>query len=146
VLHVSAQNPHATIIASLPDADQVPSDSFDCIIFTQTLHLIYDFHAAIRTLHRILKPGGVLLATVPVASRICDPPLTDYWRFTPLSFARLVEDAFGPGAATVQGRGSVLSQIAFLAGLAAEDLTDDELAVDDERFPLLVCARAVRAA
>jgi HemK-related putative methylase len=93
-----------------------------------------------------LRPGGVLLVTVPVVSRICDPPLTDHWRFTPLSVRRLMEEAFGGGTVTVAGRGNVLTQIAFLEGLAAEDLTAAELAVDDERFPLVVCGRAVRAA
>jgi hypothetical protein len=38
----------------------------------------------------------------------------------------------------------VLAQVAFLEGLAAEDLTRGELAASDERFPLLVCARAVK--
>ena len=45
-------------------------DAFDCIIFTQTLHFIYDVRLAIQTLHRILKPGGVLLATFPGISQI----------------------------------------------------------------------------
>jgi len=38
-------------------------------VFTQTLHLIYDVRSAIRTLHRVLKPGGVLLATFPGISQ-----------------------------------------------------------------------------
>ena len=65
VLHVSADNPAATIVADLADAPQIPDDRFDAIILTQTLQLIFDPPAAIRTLHRILKPGGTLLVTVP---------------------------------------------------------------------------------
>jgi SAM-dependent methyltransferase len=145
VLDVDAGNERATHVADLAAADALPSGTFDCFILTQTLQLIFDVGAAIQHAHRILRPGGVLLATVPVASRVVDPPFTDYWRFTPLVAARLFEDGFGPGEVAVEGRGNVLSQIAFLKGLAAEDLNDDELAADDVRFPLVVCARAVRA-
>ncbi|UCG09137.1 MAG: methyltransferase domain-containing protein [Desulfobacterales bacterium] len=45
-------------------------DAYDCIIFTQTLQLIYDPRSAVQTLHRILKPGGVLLTIVPDISQI----------------------------------------------------------------------------
>lgn len=146
VLDIDPDNPNATHVADLAVGDGLPDAAFDCFVITQTLQLVYDLRGAVAQAHRILRPGGVLLATVPVTSRVCDPPLTDHWRFTPLSVARLLEEAFGPGAATVEGRGNVLTQVAFLEGLAAEDLTPDELATDDERFPLLVCARAVRAA
>src|SRR3990167_2232253 len=62
-------NPNTTIIADITSAPHIPSDNFDCIIFTQTLQLIYDFRSAIQTLYRILKPGGVLLATFPGISQ-----------------------------------------------------------------------------
>jgi SAM-dependent methyltransferase len=146
ILDIDADNARATHVADLAEADGLPSETFDCFLLTQTLQYIFDVPAALTHAHRILRPGGVLLATLPVTSRLPDPPLTDYWRFTPESTSRLFDDAFGPGAATVSGRGNVLAQVAFLKGLAAEDLTAAELAVNDERFPLIVCARAVRSA
>lgn len=146
VLDIDPANPRATHVADLAAADGLPGAAFDCFVLTQTLQLIFDLRSAIAHAHRILRPGGVLLATMPVTSRICDPPLTDHWRFTPLTAGRLLEEAFGHGAVAVAGYGNVLTQVAFLEGLAAQDLTADELAVDDERFPLVVCARAVRAA
>jgi SAM-dependent methyltransferase len=146
VLDVDASNPEATHVADLAGGDGLAAGAFDCFVCTQTLQLIFDVRAALAQAHRILRPGGVLLLTVPVTSRVCDPPLTDCWRFTAHSTTRLLEEAFGPGAATVEARGNVLSQVAFLEGLAAEDLTDGELSVDDPRFPLIVCARAVKAA
>ena len=146
VLDVDADNPHVTHVADLADGEGLPSEAFDCFVLTQTLQYLFDLRAALATAHRILRPGGVLLATMPVTSRICDYPPTDYWRFTPLAARRLLEDAFAPGAVTVRGHGNVLTQVAFLEGLAAQDLTEAELDHDDERFPLIVCARAVRAA
>jgi ubiquinone/menaquinone biosynthesis C-methylase UbiE len=44
-------------VADLTHADHIPSDTFDCIICTQVLFLIFDVRTAIRTLYRILKPG-----------------------------------------------------------------------------------------
>jgi len=146
VLDVDPANAAATHVADLSAGDALPSEAFDCFVLTQTLQFVFDVRAALAQAHRILRPGGVLLMTLPVASPICEAPLTDHWRFTPLATARLLEEAFAPGAVSVQGRGNVLSQVAFLEGLAAEDLTPAELGVDDERLPLVVCARAVRAA
>lgn len=146
VLDVDPANERATHVADLARADGLPSGAFDCFLLNQTLQLIFDVSAALTHAHRILRPGGVLLLTVPVTSRLCDPPLTDYWRFTPLAVAGLLDEIFGPGAVTVSGHGNVLAQVAFLEGLAAEDLTTAELQVDDASLPLVVCARAVRAA
>ncbi len=56
-MHVTQGNPDATIVADLTSADHVPSDTFDCIIFTQSLQMIYDMPAALRHIHLILKPG-----------------------------------------------------------------------------------------
>src|SRR5712692_11911847 len=63
ILHVTPGHPRATVTADLTSADHLPSDTYDCIILTQTLQFIYNVPAAIQTLYRILKPGGVLLAT-----------------------------------------------------------------------------------
>ena len=65
ILMATEGNPQATIVGDLTDAPQIPSDAFDCAIVTQTLQFVYDVRAALATLHRILAPGGVLLATVP---------------------------------------------------------------------------------
>jgi hypothetical protein len=36
VLHVTEGNSQATLVADLTHAEHIPSDTFDCIIFTQT--------------------------------------------------------------------------------------------------------------
>ena len=76
ILHVHEGNPKATIVSDLSSSEGIPSDAFDCAIVTQTLQCIFEPFTALRTLHRILKPGGVLLATVPGiiycdSSRVC---------------------------------------------------------------------------
>jgi SAM-dependent methyltransferase len=145
VLDVDPANPKATIVADLAAADGVPGDSFDCFILTQTLHLIYDARAALRHACRLLRPGGVLLATLPAVSRISQgAAANDYWRFTPASAAALFGEVFGPERISVHSYGNVLTAIAFLAGMAREELSPRELDVRDEHFPVVVAVRAVK--
>ncbi|MHC4455307.1 MAG: methyltransferase, partial [Planctomycetota bacterium] len=60
VLNV-VESPHATIIADLTCTDHIPSNSFDCIIFTPILTHNLRYESGIKQLYRILKPKSVLL-------------------------------------------------------------------------------------
>ncbi|MDQ2733926.1 MAG: class I SAM-dependent methyltransferase [Pseudomonadota bacterium] len=148
ILHVDQSNPRATLIADLADADDVPGDSFDCFVCTQTLTYIYDVKGALATIQRILKPGGVLLATVPGISQMSPYDRDrwgEYWRFTAQSLGRLLGDAFGNQNVAVESYGNVLASTAFLQGLCVGDLSHDELEHRDQRYPMLVAGRAVKA-
>jgi SAM-dependent methyltransferase len=147
VLDIDPANEAATMVADLAAADSVPSDLFDCFILTQTLQYIYDLRAAVEHAHRILRPGGTLLCTVPAVSRIARLQLeSEYWRVTPAACSRLFGDVFTGGDVAVQGHGNVLTAVAFLVGMAAEELTRSELDHNDPLFPLLVTIRATKAA
>ena len=149
VLHVSDVNPQATVVGDLADGEGIPSDTFDCIICAQTLHVIYDVRAAIGTLHRALAPGGVLLATFPGITQACRPDRDfwgDYWRFTSLSATRLFEEVFPAPNVRVESYGNVLAATAFLHGLAAEELKKEELDVRDPDYEVLIAVRAQKAA
>lgn len=145
VLHAVPGNPQATFIGDLAHDNKLPSQAFDCIILTQTLLCIYDLHAVIQTLFRILKPGGVVLATVPGICQIAQPDMVlwgDYWRFTSLSAHRLFADAFGADRVNVTTFGNVLVAASFLHGLAVADLTPGELDHCDPNYPVSICIRA----
>lgn len=148
VLHAVAGNPAATYVGDLTDAPQIASNTFDCIILTQTLLVIYDVRAALQTLHRILKPGGVLLATLPgSAHQIAHPDVElwgDYWRFTHLSARRLFEEVFPSADVTVETFGNVLAAVAFLHGLAGEELRREELDFRDPDYQVTIAVRAVK--
>ena len=149
VLHAGPGNPQATIVADLADAPQIEDASFDCVICTQTLLLIYDVRAAARTLHRILAPGGTALVTVPGVSRICRDEADewgDYWRFTSDSATRLFADEFGAENTKTTAYGNVLTATAMLHGLAAEDLKPKQLDERDPDFEVLIGVRARRPA
>jgi SAM-dependent methyltransferase len=146
VLHVAEDNPHATIVGDLTCADHIPSDAFDCVILTQTLHLIYDLHAALNTLYRILKPGGVLLVTFPGISQIdhYDWGVTWYWGFTTRSAQRLFVETFPAENVAIEAHGNVLAAIAFLHGLAVEEMRPEELDYRDPDYEVLITVRAVK--
>jgi SAM-dependent methyltransferase len=146
VLHVKEGNPIATFVGDLTTADHLPTAAFDCVILTQTLQLIYDVRAAVATLHRILKPGGVLLATFPGISQNPLGPWTDtwYWGFTRLSAQRLFEERFPPSLIRVETHGNVLASIAFLHGLAVTELSRDELDGHDPDYQMLLTVKAVK--
>jgi len=148
ILYHGTDHPEATYSADLTDAASIPSDSFDCVICTQTLQFIFDMPAAIATIHRILRPGGVALVTVPSVSRIAAPEMAlygDYWRLTTASAQRLFEDNFG-GTVTTSSFGNVYAAAAFLHGLAIEDVNRRKLDHNDPNFQVLVSVRAIKDA
>ena len=112
------------------------------------MHLIFDVPAAVATIHRILAPGGVVLATVPGISQIDrgEWSHTWYWSFTASASQRMFETQFAADEVTIEQHGSVLSAVALLEGLASHELTEDELAVDDEAYPVFVGIRAIKGA
>jgi len=146
VLDINPENPLATVIADLTCADAVPANLFDCFILTQTLQFIFDVPSAIRHVHRMIRPGGVLLASVPSVSRLA--PVygleRDYWRFTRASCAELFGRAFGAGNVSIRSYGNVRTATAFLSGLASEELSRRALDVQDDYFPLIIAIRAVK--
>lgn len=143
VLHIDPAAPGVTYVADLTDGVGLPDGAFDCVILTQTLHLIFDMQAAVRTLHRILKPGGVLLLTVPGVSSVDQGDWGGvwFWSFTPASLGHLLEGTFGRGQIEIQSHGNVLVATAFLHGLADSELTAEEFAANDPHYPVIVTAR-----
>jgi SAM-dependent methyltransferase len=147
VLHAKEGNPQATVVADLASADHIPSNTFDCIICTQVLMYVYRIDMAIRTLHRILKPRGVLLATVAGISQIarCDmEQWGEYWRFTTMGAERLFGEVFPHESLTVVAYGNVLVASAFLHGFAAEELSPEELDYNDPDYEVSITIRAAK--
>ena len=144
VLNVSPGAPQTTLVADLSRPEQVPADRFDCVIVAQTLQLVADLNAAARALHRMLRPGGVVLATLPGISQTHHEDWGGHWRwnFTELSARTLFESVFSPRDVTVETRGNVLAATAFLQGLAAEDLRPDELDYHDRDYQVSILVRA----
>ncbi|WP_051979068.1 glycosyltransferase [Edaphobacter aggregans] len=147
VLHVSSENLKVTITGDITTRGVLPEGAFDCIIFTQTLQLIYDLNEAVERLHAALKPGGVLLLTVPGISQIDRHEWgTNWcWSFTVSSLHRLFERVFGRGELQFSTHGNVFAAICFLTGAVVEDVDISDLDVHDPAYPVNITLRAQRA-
>lgn len=136
VLDIDPANRRATIVGDLCEPDTLPASAFDAIVLTQTLQFLPHPRRALEQLVTALRPGGVMLITVPTMSRVADD--LDRWRWTPTGFREAVA---GLGCtAGIAGTGNALACRAFLMGLAAQDLHPAALAEDDPAFPLVVTA------
>jgi glycosyltransferase involved in cell wall biosynthesis/SAM-dependent methyltransferase len=147
ILHVRPGNPRATIVGDLASPNVLPAGAFDCLILTQTLHFIYDMHAAVREIYRALKPNGVVLLTVPGISRIDRGESSKDWRWslTEVSARRMFSDVFGVDSVKVETHGNVFAATAFLQGVALEEVPYSKLTVCDPAFPVIVTVRAQRS-
>jgi hypothetical protein len=124
VLHAVPGNKAATIIGDLTNLDMLPENAIDCFICTQTFNFIFDVQKAIQGAYHLLKPGGVLLATVSGITQISRYDMErwgDYWRFTTASVQRLFEPVFD-GGVEIASFGNMLAALAVLQGVAVEDL------------------------
>jgi SAM-dependent methyltransferase len=147
VWDIDVGNEAATVIGDLVTASHVPSNAFDCIVCTQTLGFIYDVNAAVNTIHRILKPGGVLLLTVAGIARLGRYDWEHYgiyWRFTSLAISRLLRECFSATDIKIETCGNVYASVAFLEGVAVEELDRDKLEYKDIHYQVLIMARAVK--
>jgi SAM-dependent methyltransferase len=72
----------ADYVADITQANMaIPDETFDYVLCTEVLeHTLQPFRA-VREIHRLLKMGGLLFASVPFNFRI-HGPLPDCWRFT----------------------------------------------------------------
>ena len=145
VLHAPPGSQEATIVGDLTDPASLPTDAFDCFICTQTFDCIFDLQRAVMGAHSLLKPRGVLLATMSGIGQISRYDMDrwgDYWRFTTASATRLFQPIF-TGGVEVGSFGNVLAAIALLQGLAVEDLPDPALLDEnDPDYPLIVTVTA----
>lgn len=135
ILHATPDNKNATIVGDLAEILTLPENRIDCFICTQTFQFIFEVQKAVQGAHRLLKPGGVLLATLPGISQISRFDMDrwgDYWRFTTASVEKLFKPIF-KGGIEITSFGNVLAATAFLQGIAVEDLPNPTLL--DEHDP-----------
>lgn len=132
--NTAAANVNANIIGDLTDESTLPDGIIDCFICTQTFNFIYDVEKAVRGAHHLLKPGGVLLATVAGLCQISRYDMDrwgDYWRFTTASAQKIFGQVF-KGDVDVKSSGNVLAACALLQGVAVEDLPNSALLDDND--------------
>jgi len=144
VLDLCPANAAATIVGDLSVPHTLPAAEFDCIVLIQTLQFVFDVGAAVAEIHRALKPGGIVLLTVPGISPIdrAGSRAPWCWSFSSYSAARLFSELFGGERVDVESFGNVFAATAFLQGLAVEEVDRSRLQVPDPDYPIIVGVRA----
>jgi SAM-dependent methyltransferase len=144
VLDIDPSNPRVTVVGDLAAPDGLPVNGLDCFILTQTLQYVSRPGQAIANCHALLRPGGVLLATVPTITRIDTgyEEDIDRWRFTARACRDLFGGVFGESNVTVATQGNLLTAVAFLAGLAAEEFAEADLRRSVPEYQMVVTVRA----
>jgi glycosyltransferase involved in cell wall biosynthesis/SAM-dependent methyltransferase len=146
ILHVDATNQKATYVGDITHIPQIPSGNFDCIILTQTLHLIYDFKSALNTCYRILKPGGCLLMTVPGITPIDRGIWKDYWlwSFTDTAMKKVMTETFNGSEVDIKSYGNVFVASGFLYGMGLTEFPKEALQHHDPGYQVIISVKAIK--
>lgn len=149
VIDINERNDQRTMTIDLTQTMAAPASLFDCIICTQTLFEISDYAATIRSLFKMLRPGGNLLATVPgITQRVRGAMLggagDDWWRFTARSARCAFAKVFPQEGLAIHTYGNVLAATALLHGLVQGELTRDELEYYDPDYEVIIGIKATK--
>ena len=128
-----------TYVCDLAQSEGViPDASYDCFLLPNTLCVLRDIEGCLRNALRVVRPGGVILATtaalVPLTG---DAP--DYWHLSAEGWREIAARVWAAkGEFQIDAHGNCLAAVAAMLGLAHEELEPSELDVVDPRFPVLV--------
>lgn len=144
VLHLNLPDPPVTILGDLTQPGVLPDNTFDCIILTQTLQMIFNLEDAVTRMHAALKPGGVLLLTVPGITQLEKGEWGDAWcwSFTHVSIRKLFGRSFGDEALDITTYGNCYAAVTYLYGAALEEIDQKKLEPTDMAYPVIVALRA----
>lgn len=124
---------------------ELAAAQFDCIIVSDSLEYAPSLDVPLSMLKRLLKPGGVLLAILPgLQSGHRQTGISNlHWHFTTHSARNLFERFFAGEYIHSRGFGNVLTTIAALHGLTAQELTPAELENHDPAYEVSIFVRVV---
>lgn len=135
---VAGTYPNLTYLVDLAQSEGViPDDSYDCFLLPNTLCVLKNIEGCLRHALRVVKPGGVILASTGTFV-----PLTgardDYWRLSAEGWRELTSRTWPGCDVRIEHHGNCLTTVAAMLGLALEELKSAELEYHDPRFPVLV--------
>lgn len=86
-------NPLCDLVIDVRDMRCLANESLDCVFCSGVLEHVDHVFKAVLEIHRVLKPGGVLLLGLPFRQPIHLAP-HDFWRFTEYGVRTLLKDGF----------------------------------------------------
>ena len=127
-----------TYVCDLAHSQNVlASNAYDCFLLPNTLNHLEDVTNSLRHALRVVRPGGVILATAPTLTPLT-PDFSEYQRFTAAGLRELAQNTWQACEISIESYGNVLAATAALMGIASEELTATELDMNDPRYPVLI--------
>jgi len=106
-------SPEVDLVCDLNSTLPFRDDTFDTVLAISVLeHLPSPWHTLCE-LNRVLRPGGIIIVTVPLLWPVHDAP-RDYWRFTPDSLQMLFQEWEIVVNEPIGGKGVVLANLFHL--------------------------------
>lgn len=132
--------PGISYVGGAHNSELVEAESFDSILLFNVLEHCHQPQTIINNIHSWLKPGGSCFLMVPSAQRVHDYP-ADYWRPLPDGVKYLFRD-FKEAQLSVYGNPTTV--MAVMMGVAAEELSAQDLAFNHPEYPVATCIVATR--
>jgi uncharacterized protein YbaR (Trm112 family) len=83
--------PEVDLVCDLTRGVPLKAESFDAVFLMNVLEHVFDTHAMLAALERLLKPGGALVIAIPFLVKIHQAPV-DFVRYTHYALERLADD------------------------------------------------------
>jgi SAM-dependent methyltransferase len=115
--------------------DTFAENTFDSIVIFNVLEHCERPQQVVDNIHRWLQPGGKAFVLVPTAQKLHPAP-GDYWRPLPQGLQSLFR-AFSKHETRTYG--NIATVIASFHGIAAEELTGEELDFNHPDYPVVSC-------
>ena len=129
------------ILFDLNTQKKYDGQKFDLIISTNVINFTKNPFVTLRHHIDMLNIDGTIFLTASSSMPISQFDAErwgDYWRFTPDAMHHLLENL--DCEYQVESLGNFKSSVAFLCGLASEEMEESDLKEKDNRYPLLVVA------
>ena len=133
--------PGITHVGDAHDSGLFEPATYDSILMFNVLEHCHSPQTIVDNVQRWLKPGGACFLMVPNAQRVHNYP-ADYWRPMPEGIGHLLRN-FDETKLFVYGNPTTF--IASVMGVAAEELTPQEVSVCNPEYPVATCAVASRS-
>lgn len=121
----------------------IPDAAYDCVLLPNSLSVLRDVESCLAQTLRIVRPGGVILASASVFVPLV-PDAGDYWRMSLAGWTEVLGRVWQDAEVGIDTHGNCLAAVAAMLGLAAEEISEEELDVTDPRYPVLITVRAQR--